>query len=102
MSCIGYLGELIAEGEPGACWIFWTAAIVPLLHVGYERLVGFASATQAESDPMGKGSICGAQLWAQVNLLTYPVVLVVLITGPSGAKVVVAIQNGLCVSDIIS
>jgi bacteriorhodopsin len=102
MICIGYPGELIIEGNLGVRWFYWAAAIVPFLYVVYEMLVGLAAATQAESDPVVKDLIFRAQWWTVVSWLTYPVVYIFPMIGFSGARAVVAIQNGYCVSDIIS
>merc|ERR1712178_22291 len=73
MICIGYPGELVVEGNLGARWFFWAAALVPFLYVVYELLVGMAAATNSESDPVVKQMIQRSQYWTVVSWLTYPV-----------------------------
>jgi len=102
MICVGYPGELIVEGDLGVRWLYWFLAILPFLYVVYELLVGMATATNAESDPTVKMLIQRAQYWTVFSWLTYPVVYIFPMIGFSGSHAVVAIQNGYCVSDIIS
>merc|ERR1719281_1528800 len=99
---IGYPGELVVEGNLGVRWLYWFLAILPFLYVVYELLVGMATATNAESDPVTKALIQRAQYWTVVSWLTYPVVYIFPMIGFSGSHAVVAIQVGYCVSDIIS
>merc|ERR1712205_81816 len=102
MICIGYPGELIVEGDLGARWTYWCLAILPFLYVVYELLVGMATATNSESDPVTKSLVQRAQYWTVVSWLTYPVVYIFPMIGFAGSHAVVAIQVGYCVSDIIS
>merc|ERR1711865_1291902 len=92
----------IVKGDLSVRWHGWGFAMVPFLFIVYTLLVGLSGATQAESDPTVKGLIQRAQRWTVVSWLTYPVVYVFPMIGFSGAKAVVAIQCGYCVSDIIS
>jgi len=102
MICTGYPGELVVDGNLGVRWVYWAIAICPFLYVVYELLVGMASATNAESDPMIKSMIQRSQYWTVVSWLTYPVVYIFPMIGFSGSHAVVAIQVGYCISDIIS
>merc|ERR1712070_206340 len=71
MICVGYPGELVVEGNLGVRWVYWALALCPFLNVVYELLVGMASATNSESDPMIKSMIQRAQYWTVVSWLTY-------------------------------
>jgi bacteriorhodopsin len=102
MIILGYPGELIVEGDLGTRFLYWALAMVPFLYIVYELLVGLADATQLETDPNVKDLIFRAQWVTVVSWLTYPVVYVFPMIGFSGAKAVVAIQVGYCVSDIIA
>jgi len=102
MICIGYPGELVVGGDLSVRWLYWFLAILPFLYVVYELLVGMATATNAESDPVTKSLVQRAQYWTVVSWLTYPVVYIFPMIGFSGSHAVVAIQVGYCVSDIIS
>merc|ERR1712228_50095 len=102
MIIVGYPGELIVEGELFVRWIFWFCAMVPFCYIVHELLVGLAAATASEKDPKVRGLILRAQWITVVSWLTYPVVYVFPMLGFSGARAVVAIQVGYCVSDIIS
>jgi bacteriorhodopsin len=102
MICIGYPGELIVEGDCSARWLYWFLAILPFLYVVYELLVGMATSTNAESDPVTKALIQRAQYWTVFSWLTYPVVYIFPMIGFSGSHAIVAVQVGYCVSDIIS
>merc|ERR1711869_3901 len=77
-------------------------ALCPFLYVVYELLVGMASATNSETDPMIKSMIQRSQYWTVVSWLTYSVVYIFPMIGFSGSHAVVAIQVGYCISDIIS
>merc|ERR1712023_384783 len=74
MICVGYPGELVTQGDLGVRWLYWFLAILPFLYVVYELLVGMATATNAESDPVVKSLIQRAQYWTVISWLTYPVV----------------------------
>jgi len=102
MICIGYPGELVVNGDLSVRWLYWFLAILPFLYVVYELLVGMATATNAESDPVTKSLVQRAQYWTVVSWLTYPVVYIFPMIGFAGSHAVVAIQVGYCVSDIIS
>merc|ERR1711904_286208 len=102
MICNGYPGELIVEGDLSVRWFFWAFSLCPFTYVVYELLVGMATATNAESDPVVKSLIQRSQYWTVVSWLTYPVVYVFPMIGFSGSHAVVAVQVGYCVSDIIS
>jgi len=102
MIVLGYPGELIVEGNLGARWMYWAAAMLPFIYIIYELLVGLAGATELETDPKVKGLIRRAQVVTVLSWLTYPVVYVFPMIGFSGAGAVVAIQVGYCVSDIIA
>merc|ERR1712078_261312 len=102
MICIGYPGELVVGGDLSVRWLYWFLAILPFLYVVYELLVGMATATNAESDPVTKSLVQRAQYWTVVSWLTYPVVYIFPMIGFAGSHAVVAIQVGYCVSDIIS
>jgi len=102
MIVIGYPGELIVEGDLTTRWLFWALALVPFLYIVQELLVGLAAATAAEPNDTVRGMIFRSQWVTVVSWLTYPVVYIFPMLGLSGAKAVVAIQVGYCVSDIIS
>jgi bacteriorhodopsin len=102
MICNGYPGELIVEGDLSVRWFFWVFSLCPFTYVVYELLVGMASSTNAESDPVVKGLIQRSQYWTVVSWLTYPVVYIFPMIGFSGSHAIVAVQVGYCVSDIIS
>merc|ERR1712066_896492 len=103
MICVGYPGELIVEGpELAQRWSYWFLALLFFIYIVHELLVGLAAATAAETDPRVKDLIFRAQWVTVVSWLTYPVVYIFPMLGLAGAKAVVAIQVGYCVSDIIS
>lgn len=102
MIILGYPGELIVEGNLSTRWMYWAAAMLPFLYIVYELLVGLRDATNSESDENVKSLIARAQVWTVISWLTYPVVYITPMLGFGGAKAVVAIQCGYCVSDIIS
>merc|ERR1712100_991877 len=99
MICTGYPGELVVGGNLGIRWVYWAIALCPFVYV---LLVGMASATNSETDPMIKSMIQRSQYWTVVSWLTYPVVYIFPMIGFSGSHAVVAIQVGYCISDIIS
>jgi len=102
MILLGYPGELIVSGDLGTRWFYWAAALVPFCYIVNELLFGLAEATASESNGKIKALISRAQTWTVLSWLTYPIVYVFPMMGFSGAKAVVAIQCGYCVSDIIS
>ena len=76
--------------------------MVFFLYIVYELLVGFAAATNAESDPVVEGKIQTAQLVTVVSWCTYLVVYLFHVLGVNAAHAVVSIEIGYCASDIIS
>merc|ERR1711920_32759 len=102
MIILGYPGELIVEGDFGERWLYWRLAMLPFCYIVYELLVGLAAARSSETNDQVRALIFRAQWVTVVSWLTYPVVYVFPMMGFSGARAVVAIQVGYCVSDIIS
>jgi len=102
MIILGYPGELIVQGDLGSRWMYWGLAMVPFLYIVYELLIGLAAARNSETDAGVKDLIFRAQWVTVVSWLTYPVVYIFPMLGFAGARAVVAIQVGYCVSDIIS
>jgi hypothetical protein len=51
MIILGYPGEITADGNLGTRWFCCAAAMVPLLYIVCEWLVGLADATQLETEP---------------------------------------------------
>jgi len=103
MIIFGYPGELILnDGNLGTRWLFWGAAMLPFLYIVQTLLVGLHSATQSENDPAVRKLVSGAQWWTVISWCTYPVVYIFPMLGISGGQVVVFIQLGYSVSDIIS
>jgi len=103
MIIIGYPGELILEGPNiNARWGYWIAAMVPFCYVVYELLVGLKGATEAEDDEGIKVMLKVAQYATVISWLTYPIVYILPMLGLKGASLVVGIQVGYCISDVIS
>jgi len=103
MIILGYPGELITSADNlGTRWKFWTAAMVPFVYIVYTLLIGLRDATNFETDPHVRDLVKGVQWWTVVSWCTYPVVYVFPMLGISGSSIVVYIQLGYCVSDIIS
>jgi len=103
MIILGYPGELILdESKLGGRWVWWGAAMVPFLYIVFTLLVGLNSATNSESDPNIRGLIRWAQVATVISWCTYPVVYIFPMFGISGSAIVVYIQLGYSVSDIIS
>merc|ERR1719356_89712 len=98
----GYYGELVVTGDLTPRWFCWFASMAFFLYIVYELLVGLASATNSETDPVIKGKIQTAQVMTVISWCTYPVVYLFPMLGINAAKAVVSIQIGYCVSDIIS
>merc|ERR1711920_820819 len=86
----------------GERWLYWKLAMLPFCYIVYELLVGLAAARSSETNDQVRALIFRAQWVTVVSWLTYPVVYVFPMMGFSGARAVVAIQVGYCVSDIIS
>jgi len=103
MIAIGYPGELVLSGgNLGTRWVYWIGAMLPFLYIVQTLLVGLSSATNSESDPAVRDLIKGVQWWTVISWCTYPVVYVFPMMGISGSSIVVYIQLGYSVSDIIS
>merc|ERR1719321_547800 len=65
-------------------------------------VLGLASATNSEPDPVVKGLLQNVQLTTVISWCTYPIVYLFPMLHIGGAHAVLAIQIGYCVSDIIS
>lgn len=102
MIILGYPGESITEGNLGGRWLYWTLAMIPFCYIVYTLLVGLSAATAAESDPKVASLIKKAQLATVISWCTYPIVYVFPMFGVQGSNVVVMIQIGYSISDIIS
>jgi len=98
----GYYGELTGTGGLTPRWIGWFVSMCFFLYIGYELLVGLASATASETDQTIAGKIKVAQVMTVISWCTYPVVYLFPMLGINAATAVVSIQVGYCVSDIIS
>lgn len=101
MIVLGYPGELVLTNL-GTRWFYWIAAMVPFLYIVKTLLVGLNAATNSEDDPAVRGLIRGVQWWTVISWCTYPVVYLFPMLGIGGVNVVVFIQLGYSVSDIIS
>ena len=103
MIIIGYPGELILDANNMAFrWAFWVGAMIPFLYVVYELVVGLKEATEQEEDNEIKGMLYAAQWATVISWMTYPIVYVLPAFGLTGANLVVGIQIGYCISDIVS
>jgi len=103
MIILGYPGELIVdENHLGTRWVYWTAAMIPFVYIVYTLLVGLADATNSETDPTVRKLMKGVQWWTVISWCTYPVVYVFPMLGIAGGDIVVYIQLGYSVADIIS
>merc|ERR1712051_1163613 len=104
MIITGYYGELIVSGDMKWRWICWRVSMVFFLYIIFELLVGLRAATNSESDPTANGKIQLAQVMTVISWCTYPVVYMFPMMHSIGStsNVVVSIQIGYCVSDIIS
>merc|ERR1719337_433740 len=87
----------------------WCASMCFFLYIVYELLVGLGNATDSEADPAIKSKIKTAQVMTALSWCTYPIVYLFPLVGEHGdqsgltsASMVVAIQIGYCISDIIS
>jgi len=98
----GYYGELVVTGDLTPRWLCWFLSMGFFLYIVYELLVGLATATNSETDPVIKGKIQTAQIMTVISWCTYPVVYLFPMFGINAATAVVSIQIGYCVSDIIS
>jgi len=102
MIILGYPGELVTDGDLSTRWLYWVLAMIPFLYIVYTLLVGLADATASEQDKSVANLIRLAQLATVVSWCTYPVVYLFPMLGFSGDNVVVFIQIGYSISDIIS
>jgi len=103
MIALGYPGEMIIEGDQlGVRFMFWVAAMVPFLYVVYTLLVGLKDAIASEGNPAVATMLTQVCYATVISWCTYPVVYLFPMLGFNGAKAVIAIQLGYCVSDIIS
>jgi len=98
----GYYGELTVHGDLTNRWVCWFLSMTFFLYIVFELLVGLATATNMETDPVVKGKIKAAQLMTVISWCTYPVVYLFPMLGINAAQAVVSIQIGYCASDIIS
>jgi len=103
MIIAGYPGEIVLDAAHASTrWMFWGAAMLPFLYIVYTLLVGLSGATDAEEDAEIRAKIKQAQVLTVISWCTYPVVYIFPMMGITGSNVVVAIQLGYSVSDIIS
>jgi len=103
MIAIGYPGELaLGEGNLGTRWGYWIGAMLPFLYIVQTLLVGLSDATNSESDPAIRSLVKGVQWWTVISWCTYPIVYIFPMLGITGTNVIVFIQLGYSVSDIIS
>jgi len=103
MIAIGYPGELVLdEDNLGKRWLYWGGAMVPFVYIVYTLLIQLKAATESETDKAIQSKIKLAQVATVISWCTYPIVYVFPMLGISGSEVVVAIQLGYSLSDIIS
>lgn len=102
MIILGYPGETIIGDDLNRRWLWWMCAMLPFLYIVHTLLVGLSAATDSESDPQVRSLIKKAQVATVISWCTYPVVYVFPMLGITGGNVVVFIQLGYSVSDIIS
>jgi len=103
MIILGYPGELVLDKDDlGTRWIYWACAMLPFLYIVYTLLVGLSAATSSESDPRIAAKIKMAQVWTVISWCTYPVVYLFPMLGIKGDNIIIFIQLGYSVSDIIS
>merc|ERR1712194_544472 len=76
--------------------------LIEIILVMKTLLVGLNDATNSEEDPEVRRLVKGVQWWTVISWCTYPVVYIFPMFGIKGANVVVFIQLGYSVSDIIS
>merc|ERR1712238_490903 len=103
MIVLGYPGELILdESKLSGRWLWWMAAMVPFAYIVHTLLLGLSAATESEADPKVRDLVKMAQVATVISWCTYPVVYLFPMLGISGSNVVVLIQLGYSVSDIVS
>merc|ERR1712217_394576 len=95
----GYYGELVVKGtllELWPRWLCWFISMYFFKNIVEELLYGLSAATESESDAEIADKIRVAQKMTVISWCTFPMV------GMGASSVVVSIQVGYCVSDIIS
>merc|ERR1711971_1478913 len=97
MIASGYYGELTVSGDLTPRWMCWFISMVFFLYIVYELLVGLATATASEADPVIASKIGTAQVMTVISWCTYPIVYLFPMLGFSAAKAIVSIQLGYCV-----
>lgn len=103
MIILGYPGESITDPALlSGRWLYWTLAMIPFLYIVYTLLVGLSAATASEADPNVASLIKKAQIATVISWCTYPIVYVFPMLGITGSSVIVFIQIGYSISDIIS
>jgi len=101
----GYYGELVVKGTLLDLWPRWLCWIISMYffkNIVEELLYGLAAATESEADVEIANKIRVAQKMTVISWCTYPVVYLFPMVGMGASSVVVAIQVGYCMSDIIS
>jgi len=101
----GYYGELVVKGTLLDLWPRWLCWIISMYffkNIVEELLYGLAAATESEADVEIANKIRIAQKMTVISWCTYPVVYLFPMVGMGASSVVVSIQVGYCVSDIIS
>nr|WLD47519.1 rhodopsin [Synedra hyperborea] len=103
MIILGYPGELVLdENHLGTRWFYWFAAMIPFVYIVYTLLIGLADATNSETDLTVRKLTKGVQWLTVISWCTYPIVYVFPMLGIARDDIVVYIQLGYSVSDIIS
>merc|ERR1711988_1249354 len=103
MIIIGYPGELILDKDHIHSRLYWWfAAMIPFIYIVYTLVYGLKEATEEEDNEEIKQMIYYAQYWTIISWCTYPIVYILPVFGLTGASLVVGIQIGYCISDIIS
>jgi len=101
----GYYGELVVKGTLLDLWPRWLCWIISMYffkNIVEELLYGLAAATESEADVEIANKIRVAQKMTVISWCTYPVVYLFPMVGMGASSVVVSIQVGYCISDIIS
>lgn len=103
MICLGYPGERFLQQETmGVRWMWGGLSMVPFLYIVHELLFGFFDVTVSETDPDVRNKIRKMQWWTVLAWCTYPVIYMLPMLNISGTVVLVLIQFGYSVSDIIA
>jgi len=101
----GYYGELVVKGtllDLWPRWLCWLISMYFFKNIVEELLYGLAAATESEADVEIANKIRVAQKMTVISWCTYPVVYLFPMVCMGASSVVVSIQVGYCVSDIIS